>query len=187
MTDWVSSNLEKALYGQMLELAYYYLDNPKVKPCYFFDPDIGDTLCAPLFNSACVRGQGTAYDYQTKKYYPCFMCFPVLAGETVSDELCKIDFTDTSCLEEQCCLNCPFINICPTCYAENYITRGAISRRDMALCRYQKVIIAVLFKYEYARLIKIEEPTSTDIRKMMAIQKWHEEIESVVNSIIGAK
>ena len=186
MTDWENCHLEKELYKQMHELANYYLDNPTIKPCYFFKPDIGDTLCEPLFNAACVRGQGTAYDYQTKKYYPCFMCFPVLAGEKKSNELSKVDFTNINGLEEECCLNCPFINICPTCYAENYITRGAISRRDMVLCRYQKVIIAVLFKYEYARLMKIEEPSSADIRKMMAIQMWHDEIESVVNSIISS-
>ena len=183
MTDWESCNLEKVLYEQMLELANYYLAHPKTKPCYFFKPDIGDTLNGPLFNAACVRGQGKAYDYQTKKYYPCFMCFPVLAGEKISDELRKIDFTNIDGLEEECCLNCPFINICPTCYAENYITRGAVSRRDMTLCRYQKIIIAVLFKYEYARLIEKEAPTTSDIRKMMAIQKWHDEVESVVNDI----
>ena len=138
----------------------------------------------PLFNAACVRGQGTAYDYQTKKYYQCFMCFPAIAGEAVSDELSKIDFSDTGKLEEACCLQCPFINICPTCYAENYITRGSVSHRDMALCSYQKVIIAVLFKYEYARLMKIEDPSPDDIRKMMAIQKWQDEIESILNNIV---
>ncbi len=180
MTDWKNCHLEKVLYEQMLDLANYYLENPEISPCHFFKSDIGDTLSAPLFNAACVRGQGTAYDYQTKKYYPCFMCFPAIAGEAVSEELGRIDFTDTEKLEQACCLQCPFVNICPTCYAENYITRGDISHRDMALCSYQKVIIAVLFKYEYARLMKTEEPTSDDVKKMMAIQKWQEEIEKMV-------
>lgn len=183
MTDWATCHLEKVLYEQMMDLANFYLDHPEIKTCYFFKPDIGDTLSGPLFNAACVRGSGAAYDYRTKEYYPCFMCFPVLAGEKISGELRTIDFTDTGKLEEDCCLHCPFINLCPTCYAENYITRGDISHRDMALCSYHKVIIAVLFKYEYARLLKIQKPTSIDIRKMQAIQKWYNEIEAVVDHI----
>ena len=184
MTNWKDCNLERVLYEQMLNLANYYLDNPNVSPCHFFKSDIGDTLCAPLFNAACVRGQGTAYDYQTKKYYACFMCFPALAGEKISDELSRIDFTDTDILEEEHCLQCPFINICPTCYAENYITRGAISHRDMTLCSYQKIIIAVLFKFEYARLMKVTKPTFDDIRKMKAIKKWHNEICSILSRFV---
>lgn len=182
MIDWEKCNLEMVLYEQMLELANYYLDHPEITPCHFFSPNIGDTLYDPLFNAACVRGQGKAYDYQTKKYYPCFMCFPALAGPNGAEELSKIDFSNTDKLEEECCLNCPFINICPTCYAENYITRGNISRRDMALCSYQKIIIAVLFKYEYAKLMKVEKPKPDDIRKMMAIQKWYNEIEAILSS-----
>ena len=93
------------------------------------------------------------------------------------------DVIYTEKLEEECCINCPFINICPTCYAENYITRGKISHRDMDLCSYQKIIIAILFKYEYARLMKTDNPSSEDINKMMAIQKWYDEIEAILNNI----
>lgn len=183
MTDFECYHLEKVLYEQLLDLATFYLENTSIKPCHFFKPNIGDTMYEPLFNAACVRGQGTAYDYRTKKHYPCFMCFPVLAGEQISDELSRIDFSNTDILEQKCCLQCPFINICPTCYAENYITRGDVSRRDMKICSYQKIIIAVLFKYEYARLINKANPTSDEVQKMLAIQKWHREIESIINAI----
>lgn len=183
MVDWKECNLENVLCEQMFNLADYYLNHPSITPCHFFRTDIGDTLCEPLFNAACVRGQGEAYDYQTKKYYPCFMCFPALAGKKISKELSEIDFTDIASLEEKCCLNCPFINICPTCYAENYITRGKISSRDMVMCSYHKIIIAVLFKYEYAKLIKIENPEYEDVRKMKAIRKWYNEIELILSSL----
>lgn len=182
MTDWSNCKLECVLYEQMSDLAEFYLNNQGISPCHFFNPDIADTLCPPLFNAACVRGQGTAYDYQTQKYYPCFMCFPAIAGERISDELSKIDFTNTDSLENEVCHQCPFLNICPTCYAENYITRGEISCRDMSLCSYQKVIIAVLFKYEYVRIMNTEPPKSNDVMKMMAIQKWQDEIDKILNS-----
>lgn len=185
MINWERVDLKKTLYEQMLALANFYLDNPKINECYFFKSDIANTLCKPLFNSACVHGQGKAFDYQTKRYYTCFMCFPVLAGEDVSHELSKIDFTNTSQLEKQCCLSCPFINICPTCYAENYITRGDVSNRDMVMCPYYKIIFAVLFKYEYAKLKDVESPSLHEIRKMMAIQKWQPYIESIIDDLIN--
>lgn len=183
MIDWASCNMQRVLYEQMLDLANFYLENPNIQVCHFFKPNIGDTLYSPLFNAACVRGQGTAYDYQTKKYYPCFMCFPAVAGEKVSSELSKIDFTNTDNLEQECCLMCPFINICPTCYAENFITRGDISHRDMTLCSYQKIIIATQFKYEYAKLLSLDKPTYDDIKKMEAIKKWQNHIELILNSL----
>ncbi len=53
------------------------------------------------------------------------------------------------------------------------------------MCSYYKTIFIVLFKYEYARLLKIEQPTSEDVRKMMAVQKkWQDDIELTYERII---
>ena len=53
----------------------------------------------------------------------------------------------------------------------------------MSLCHYQKVTFAALFQYEYARILKLEHPTELDVRKMLAIQKWHTEIEEIINNL----
>ena len=124
-----------------------------------------------------------AYDFQTKKFYPCHMCFPSLGGIKVSEELSKINFEKLNDYEKDCCARCSFINICITCYAENYISRGSVSDRDMSVCAYYKLLYAVLFKFEYARIIRTEPPSPNDIRKMLAINMLKDEIQSIVNKV----
>lgn len=182
-TDWSKHNDTLIFYQQLLDLVDFYLENPNVEPCFFFNVDISHTLERKNFNTDCNLGKNTAYDFQTKRYYPCQMCFPSLCGEKVSSDLMNIDFTDCNALEEIQCMQCPFINICPTCYAENYITRGSISKRDMSLCQYYKLIFVALFKYEYARIIKISEPSVTDVKKMIAIKKHYDSITEIEQTI----
>ena len=57
--------------------------------------------------------------------------------------------------------------------------RGSVSRRDTSLCAYQKIVFVVLFKYEYARILKMEAPTAHDVQKMMAIQKMYPVIKEM--------
>ena len=120
-----------------------------------------------------------AYDFQTKMFYPCHMCFPSIGGEKISRELSKINFSNLNEIEEPRCAGCSFINICITCYAENYISRGSVSRRDMSLCFYNKLIFVALAKYEYARIFKLNEPTNEDVKKMIAINALQDEIKTI--------
>ncbi|MBD5234199.1 MAG: radical SAM protein [Bacteroidales bacterium] len=181
--DWNNCGFRKTLYEQMSQLIDFYIQNPQVSPCHLFKADISSTLDKPCFRYSCTLSESPSYDFQSRKYYPCYMCFPSMAGEEMSKKLLELDFTDTESIEEEGCRNCPFINICVTCYADNYISRGALSKRDMCLCSYHKVIFAALFKYEYERIIRLDNPTSSDIRKMQAIQKWAHEINSILTEL----
>lgn len=183
MTDWENCHMEKKLYKQLLDVTNFYLDNPELEPWFFFSYDISRTLSKSRCFSPCALGETKAYDFQTKAFYPCHMCFPSLGGEKISMELGKIDFSRLNEYEETCCAECPFINICITCYAENYISRGSVSRRDMSMCFYNKLIYAALAKYEYARIIKLENPSPEDIKKMMAIDALQDEIKSIEDKI----
>ena len=58
-----------------------------------------------------------------------------------------------------------------------------MSRRDIELCEYKKVGFLALFKYEYERIIQLENPSPRDIKKMMAIQKWQDELCKIESSI----
>lgn len=183
MTDWSECNLEKEFYYQLLDLADYYLDNPKTTPCEFFSYDISWTLEETNYCSPCNVGNTKAYDFQTKKYYPCHMCFPSVCGEKLSKEFETLELRESIEEEYECCIECPFINICKTCYAENYMVRGSVSRRDLSLCKYQKIVFFVLFKYEYARILRLKEPTLKDIKKMTAIRNWYNEILQIENEL----
>lgn len=183
MTDWKQCNLQKEFYHQMLELAEFYLDNPTIEPCEFFSYDISWTLADESFTALCNIGNCRAFDFQTRKYYPCHMCFPSVCGEKISRELEFMEMKECNEEKEECCIQCPFINICKTCYAENYITRGSVSRRDTSLCAYQKIVFVVLFKYEYARITKLRMPTAHDVQKMMAIQRLYPVIKNIEENI----
>lgn len=113
------------------------------------------------------------------------MCFPSVCGEKKSSELEHIEMKEDNKHKDECCIHCPFINICKTCYAENYIMRGSVSRRDTSLCAYQKIVFVVLFKYEYARIMKLESPTLHDVSKMQAIQKWYPMIKLIEENLIN--
>lgn len=184
MTDWSKCNLEKLFYAQLLQLVKYYLDNPQIKPWSFFTYDISRTIDDEPYLAPCNIGQLKAYDFQTRKYYPCHMFFPYVGGEKLSEELSKINLNKLEKTEEDCCMRCPFIKLCITCYAENYISRGSISRRDMSLCSYQKINLVALFKYEYVRILSLKNPSSNDVKKMLAIKKWYQEITAIERSII---
>lgn len=183
MTDWGKYHLEKVLYEQLQLLANYYLQHHTIEPCNLLHRDISLTLLDEPYRLPCNYNQTRAYDLQTKKYYPCYMCFPSVGGVDVAEKFMEVDFSDTDNLESECCLHCPFINLCVTCYAENYITRGALSRRDMSLCLYQKASFAVLFEYEYNRILRKEKPTIEDISKMQAIHRWYPEIQKIISSL----
>ena len=184
MTDWSKCNLEKLCYAQLLQLVIYYLDNPQIKPWSFFTYDISRTVDDEPYLAPGNIGQLKAYDFQTRKYYPCHMFFPSVGGEKLSEELSKINLNKLEKTEDDCCMRCPFIKLCITCYAENYISRGSISRRDMSLCSYQKINLVALFKYEYVRILSLKNPSSNDVKKMLAIKKWYQEITAIERSII---
>ena len=112
------------------------------------------------------------------------MCFPSVCGKEKSLELEHMELNNSKEQQEESCMSCPFINICKTCYADNYIMRGSIYRRDMSLCDYQKIVFVVLFKYEYARIMKVKNPTAEDVWKMKAIQKWYSKIKAIENDLL---
>lgn len=179
MTDWSKYQQEKIFYEQLIELVDYYLENPGIKPWSFFTYDISRTIDNKPYLAPCNIGQLKAYDFQTHKYYPCHMFFPSVGGRNLTDELSVIKLDELEKTEEDSCLKCPFIKLCVTCYAENYISRGSISQRDMSLCSYQQINIAVLFRFEYERILRLHTPTSKDIDKMKAIQKLHSYINAI--------
>lgn len=176
LTDWSRYDLFEEYYHQITMLCKYYLDNPDVIPCFSW-LKIERTL-KPI-RPMCGIGHMTAYDFQSNQYYPCQMCFPSACGEELSKELQCIDFDSPDCLADDHCKMCPFVNLCVTCYAENYTSRGSANKRDMNICDYQKVLFAAVYEYEYERILKAEKPSSSDLLKMQAIQRCLPEINKI--------
>ena len=111
------------------------------------------------------------------------MCFPSLGGEKVSEQLSKIDFDKISNSDKDPCSKCKFFNLCITCYAENYITRGSVFKRDMSMCFYNKLTFAALCKFEYARILQLANPSDNDVKKMMAIYALQDQINAIEKQV----
>ena len=168
--DWTGINYKTEFYRQLLKLVDFYLENPDIQPCEFFSYDISWTLDKKNDSAPCNVGNMKAYDFQTGKYYPCHMCFPSVCGKEKSEELIKIEMKE--------CVN-------DSDYAENYIERGNVSKRNMVLCDYHRLVFAALFKYEYYRILRLVNPQYEDIRKMQAIQKWYPQIVEIEDDILN--
>lgn len=182
LKDWEEFSLEQTLFEQLNRIVNFYIENTQIKPCHLFSGNIANTLKDQRFINTCNLSRCKAFDFKTKKYYPCYMCFPSMAGERMSEELINMDLTNIENLVDPRCNDCPFINLCVTCYVENYITRGNLSLRDLSLCRYKKIVYALLFKFEYARIINLSNPTRQDVKKMQAIAKWQKEVNEILDN-----
>lgn len=176
LTDWHKYDLKDEFNHQMMLLVDYYLNNPKILPCFSW-LNIEKILEAP--KPLCGIGRMHAYDFQSEQYYPCQMCFPSACGNRISAELNNINFSDPAIVADDVCGECPFVNLCITCYAENYISRGSANKRDMNICDYQRILFAAIIKFEYARIFHEKNPSTTDILKMKAIQKILPQLQNI--------
>lgn len=184
MSDWKLCSVSD-FYHQVMKIVDFYLCNPQLEPWYFFNSNIALTLNSSNACAACISGKTKAYDFITKKYYPCHPFFPSVAGKKTTKELSKIDFANADNLVSSECQDCPFINLCTTCYVDNYISRGAISKRNLSMCKYQKAIFVGQFHFEYARILAKEEPTEEDFLKMKTIQQMANIINDLEEQIIA--
>lgn len=183
LTDWSKYKLERVLYRQLQKVSDYYLENSNLIPMSLFQIDISRTIIDNVYYAPCNIGKKTAFDFETEQYYPCHLFFPSVCGSQISDKLMATDFTKRDLFIDSACKDCPFINICRTCYAENYMLRGNLASRDMGMCSYQKAVFVSLFNYEYQRILNLKAPTSDDFRKMKAIQKWQHTIREIENTL----
>ena len=183
LTDWKDCYCEREYYSQLIELVDFYLNNPQFHRFNLLNNKIERTLNTSYDKPLCEVGRKIVYDIESDRYYPCHLFFPSVCGEISQKEIESFDFATRSHNEEPQCLSCKFINICHTCYAANYIERGALSKRDMTMCAYRKLSFLATAKLEYSKIIVIKEPSSTDILKMKAIQYLLEDLNIIENNM----
>ena len=157
---------------EMAKLADFYLKNPGIKRCSLFDVEFGAVLIKEHRKWCGIGTDMEAIDVDGSKH-PCHLFFESVCGKDKSLEGDKIDFTDENNYVSQKCADCPILNICPTCYASNYIARGNIAERDMSICEFQKIRMAEVAKFEYNRLVNtpIDASKLTDEEKVARIHQ----------------
>lgn len=142
--DWSDKSNEDILEKQLAILIDYYINNPQIKPCSMLDFPIETIDDKKKETTKKFCGAGThmkTYDIQGKKY-PCHFFAPFSAGEKAK-EAKKIIFEKEFpiCLLDEKCRDCPFVDICPTCYGSNFLERGSIFSKSNEFCSLTKIMI----------------------------------------------
>lgn len=169
---WSDSKYFDIFRREMAKLSEFYLKNPDIKRCSLFEIDFSLVLKKEHRKWCGVGTDMEAIDVDGSKH-PCHLFFESVCGKEKSLEGDKIDFNDVKNCISQKCSTCPAINICPTCYGSNFITRGNIAERDMSLCEFEKIRMAEVAKFDYNRLVNNSIDTSklSDEEKVILIQR----------------
>ena len=153
MIDWSDLDYLKIYERELEKLSTFYLNHPTTNVCSLFDISFASVLSSnhPRW-CGCGSDMAEAIDVDGRKH-PCHLFFPSVCGKEKSEKAQFIDFTDSSSYISKACQDCPALNICRTCYGSNYIARGDIASRDMNMCQYNKVRMAVVAKYKYYKIV----------------------------------
>lgn len=169
MVDWSNFQYIKMYQKELQKLSAFYKENPDIKKSSIFDINfIALTDDKKKQKKWCGAGtEMVAYDIDGRAY-PCHLFFESVCGKEKSENAKNIKFDDPNEFISRECSDCPFLTICPTCYASNYIERGSIGNRDMALCVLNKVGFLEVAKYEYDRIIN----DKTDFKEIPDNEKF---------------
>ena len=144
---------DAAEYERQLQiLADYYMEHPDISPSILLTRPlhgIGDSTI--LQEKYC--GSGThmiAYDVDGQEY-PCHLFTPIVHGQEKAQLLKDSALCSQKEIRDERCSTCNFKAWCPTCYGFNYIYRGDVALRDMAVCKMIKVQarVSCLFQLNY--------------------------------------
>jgi len=138
--DW-NEELVKVLQEQLIILVDYYTKNPQLHLCQILNIDLTGIFKRPKSNfKRCGAGElMKAYDTEGN-LYPCHSFSPVGMGDDAKKFVdYELPLSDIS--EEECCIECNYHLICPTCYGVNYIYTGSISKRNRWLCKFFKLCV----------------------------------------------
>lgn len=127
--------------------------------CNITLPPIYDLNFSRIFNSndstrQCGIGKNiVVYDIEGKAY-PCHLFLPNTLNINYKDIPVINYFSDDFVLKDGYCNNCVIKNICPTCYAYNFLERGKCNERDHHLCDFFKAIIKSAASIKVQRILK---------------------------------
>lgn len=105
------------------------------------------------------------------KSYPCHMLLPNVIGKRKIPKIS--DFRNESLLSDCLCENCLVRNICPTCYAYNFVERGECCKRDHSLCLFYKSVIKSAAFYRMKRYSQQFLFSKDELNEIEAILFWH--------------
>lgn len=158
LVNWRIDGLYKSFYQQMSRLKDYYLRTPSIEPCALFKIPFRRCTNKTTKFHQCTIGERIIIDCNTGNNYPCVFFLPSVCGEKISEDLIKLDMTKDTNLVSEFCFNCPFLNICKTCYAANYMQRGDTAQRDLSICELHKICFAISAQFLIGKYVYQKAP-----------------------------
>ena len=171
MVKWPESGMGKIFFEEMKKLSSYYFEHPDIQPCTFFKVPFENIFLNKEKCHPCTIGSKNAYDLNTGKKYPCHLFFESVCGKKKSEELLNMDLSKKEMLINNLCMKCPFMKMCRTCYAANYIVRGDVSARDEWLCLFNRCRYRAVAQYEFNLATQDVFSEKTEIEKMQTYKK----------------
>lgn len=177
--DWCGEKNTPVLINELNKLVEYYSENPEKKLCTMLDMDLR-LIFAPIDDDYRFCGAGvdmTCFD-TLGNAYPCQGFAPVSIGEDAAayknfDEK-KFRFTD-----DNLCKVCPWVRLCPNCYAANLQSMGNIQLVDSNLCQFYQLCILASAKIQCRRILAKKERNHDDQLVLKAVSI----IQSQMNKI----
>ena len=148
LADWDRQEYQKEFYNQLIQLKSFYIQNPQYKVSKLFDIHFERVKDDSEFYYPCTIGSKMAFDIVGEKSYPCHWFFENVIDHKLLSCIDDMDFSNPLLLLSKECRECPFVNICHTCYIANFIHRGSVKHRDMGMCKLQKIQFSVVADYQ---------------------------------------
>ena len=163
---WGSSELKSLKIEQEKLITFYsHKDKLKLPPIYNFC--FSRILNIDDSTRQCGIGKNIiAYDTEGSPF-PCYMFLPnVLKINNIP----KIsEFHNDTSLKDNYCDECIIKNICPTCYAFNFLEREQSSMRDHSFCAFYKEIIKCSAQIKMNRFSKKHFFSEKEVKEINAI------------------
>ena len=175
--DWSDKKNITLVADQLEKLVAFYMKHPELEPASFLSMAIKRAGNEPFpIRKWCGVGTDMVAVGTDGQEYPCHMFQPMSIGNK-SKTNAEISFTNVAALQDEKCVNCMLLPICPTCYGSNYLLTGNPSIRDQALCSLTKVRALACAKLHALRIqstpitqINNEKEAADQLRLIRAIK-----------------
>ncbi len=175
---WDVSFLRETLKSEFEKLVAYYSENDHPL-CHLFDLDLRAIFSKPDAPFRyCDAGVGkVCYDVQGRAY-PCQGLASVSVGKEKASLYENECFLDFSLSDGNPCKTCPWLRVCRTCYASNYLETGSIERPNTNTCYLNRMSILASSAIQYRRIQKCAEKTLAQKQTVMAVAQIQKNILS---------
>lgn len=167
--DWDFEKNGPILIRELSKLIDFYIENPEKPLCTLLNMDLR-LIFTPIDDDYRFCGAGvdmTCYDTEGNSY-PCQGFAPISIGD-MAIEYRNYDDKNFCFTQTNICRQCPWVRLCPNCYAANLQSTGDIQTVAQSLCQFYKMCILANAKIQCARILKKDVHSHDDQLVLKAV------------------